>query len=190
MNDMNDSPTDDTVEQAKREGLEKLRTMIDDIEIASLVTLEADGELRSRPMATQKLDENHELWFFTTDYSAKVDSVMLHPQVCVVYAEPSRNRYVSVSGKAELVRDRTRIQELWRPSLLAWFPRGVDDPDIALIRIEMVSAQYWDSPASKLVQLFGALRAIATGQGAAAGQGGGEGEKVAVRARIGSDTAT
>lgn len=185
---MKDKDADMTPEQAKREGLEKLKALIDDIEIASLVTVEGDGELRSRPMATQKLDENHELWFFTTDYSAKVGSVMLNPQVCVVYAEPSRNRYVSVSGKAELVRDSGKIRELWHPSLLAWFPRGVDDPDIALIRIEMVSAQYWDSPGSKLVQLFGVLKAIATGQGVAGSVD--SGEKLAVRERIGSDTAT
>lgn len=178
MNDLQDP---------RREGLRKLRRLIDDIEIASLVTMNNDGEMMARPMATQKLDDNHELWFYTTDYSAKVDDVMLHPHVCVVYAEPSKNRYVSISGRAELVREREKIRALWRPALAAWFPGGVDDPDIALIRVEVIDAQYWEASSSKLVQLFGVLKAMATGDRSVAA---GENEKLEVRPRIGSDTAT
>jgi general stress protein 26 len=171
-----------------QEALAKLRSLIENIEICSLVTLTAEGELRARPMATQELDDNQELWFYTTDYSPKVDNVRLHPEVCVVYADPPHNRYVSVSGKAELVRDKAKIKELWKPQLIAWFPKGTDDPDIALIRVRVVGAQYWDSPNSKLVHLFGMLKALATGQSAAGSIG--ESEKVSVRQRIGSDTAT
>jgi len=172
--------------KSKSERMNKLRELIDDMKIASLVTMDADGVMRARPMATQQLDENSELWFFTNDYSAKVDNVLVHPQVCVSYADPGKNSYVSVSGPAELIRDKDKIRELWKPALKAWFPKGVEDPDIALLRVDAVSAQYWDSADSKLVQLFGVLKALATGQPAE----GGENEKVDVRQRIGSDTAT
>jgi general stress protein 26 len=174
--------------QTKREGMDKLRQLIHEIRIATLVTMDVDGELRGRPMATQDLDENSELWFFTNDYSAKVDNVMVHPQVCVSYADPAASSYVSISGKAELVRDRDTIRSKWKPLLKAWFPLGEDDPDLALLRVEVMSAQYWESSSSKLVQLFGMVKAIATGQSAAETLG--EGEKLTVRERIGSDTAT
>ncbi|MGH8518412.1 MAG: pyridoxamine 5'-phosphate oxidase family protein [Panacagrimonas sp.] len=172
----------------RHERMAKLREMIEHIETAQLVTMDADGVMRSRPMATQQLDEEAELWFFTNDYSAKVDNVLVHPEVCVTYADPEKNSYVSVSGKAELVRDSAKIHELWKPMLKAWFPHGVDDPDLALLRVDIVSAQYWDSANSKLVQLFGLIKAMATGQSAA--ETIGENEKVTVRQRIGSDTAT
>lgn len=172
--------------KSKAERMDKLREMIKDMSIASLVTMDSDGALRARPMATRELDENSELWFFTNDYAAKVDNVLANPQVCLSYADPGKNSYVSVSGTAELVRDKAKIQELWNPTLKAWFPKGVDDPDIALLRVDAVSAQYWDSASSKLVQLFGMLKAMATGERAE----GGENEKVDVRQRIGSDTAT
>ncbi len=173
---MNDSTATSRVDgkKSKTERMAKLRELIEDISIASLVTMDSDGVLRARPMATQQLDENSELWFFTNDYTAKVDSVLAHPQVCVSYADPGKNSYVSVSGTAELVRDKAKIKELWKPALKAWFPKGVDDPDIALLRVDAISAQYWDSSESKLVQLFGMLKAIATGEPAE----GGENEKV------------
>lgn len=174
--------------RSQEDSLAKLKGLIDDIKIASLVTMDSDGTLRSRPMATQVMDSAAELWFFTDDYSAIAENVVLHPQVCVSYAAPDKNRYVSVSGTAELVRDPDRIKQLWKPILKAWFPKGTDDPDLALLRVDIVSAQYWDAPGSKLVQLFGMAKALATGQSASKIIG--ESEKLTVRDRIGSDTAT
>lgn len=173
--------------RTREQSLAKLKELIADIEVACLVTLDSDDNLHSRPMATQALDADAELWFFTNDYTAKVDDLRLHPQVCASYAAPDQNRYVSVSGTAELVRDADKVRALWKPMLKAWFPQGVDDPDLALIRIDIVSAQYWDASSSKLVQLFSKVKAIATGESAA---DSGENEKLTVRDRIGSDTAT
>ena len=189
---MNDAPAPSRRNQngdaTREERMAKLRNLISHIKTAQLVTMDADGVMRSRPMATQQLDDQAELWFFTNDYSAMVDNVLIHPEVCVTYADPEKNSYVSVSGKAELVRDPDKIHELWKPILKAWFPKGVDDPDLALLRVDIVSAQYWDSTDSKLVQIFGLIKAMATGRSAADTVG--ENEKLTVRQRIGSDTAT
>lgn len=182
------APTRQNGDATPQERMAKLRELIAHIETAQLVTMDTDGVLRSRPMATQQLTDEGELWFFTNDYSAMVDNVLLHPEVCVTYADPASNSYVSVSGKAELVRDAQKIRQLWRPVLKTWFPQGVDDPDLALLRVDVVSAQYWDSTSSKLVQLFGLIKAMATGQSTADTVG--ENQKVTVRQRIGSDTAT
>jgi general stress protein 26 len=71
---------------------------------------------------------------------------------------------VSVSGTAELVRDRSRIEELWKPELKAWFPKGTDEPDLALLKITVSRAEYWDSPSNPVVQLVGFATALATGR--------------------------
>jgi general stress protein 26 len=115
------SPGRQNGDATRQERMAKLRELIEHIETAQLVTMDTDGVLRSRPMATQQLGEDGELWFFTNDYTAKVDHVLVHPEVCVTYADPAKNSYVSVSGKAELVRDPAKIRELWRPMLKAWF---------------------------------------------------------------------
>lgn len=179
---MSEDPT------SQEQSLSRLKALIDDIRIASLVTLDSDGALRSRPMATLPMTAEPELWFFTNDYSAKVDNVLLHPQVCVSYAAPEQNRYVSISGTAELIRDADKMKQLWKPALKAWFPQGVEDPDLALLCVDIVSAQCWDGPSSKLVQIFGLLKAMATGESASRTIG--QSEKLTVRDRIGSDTAT
>lgn len=172
---------------SQEKSLAKLKSLIDGIPIASLVTVEADGSLRSRPMATQEIDADAELWFFTRDFSGKVGDALLHPQVCVTYAAPEKQSYVSVSGTAEVVTDPAKLAELWKPSLKAWFPRGLEEPDLALLRIDIVTAEYWEGAGNRLVQTFRVLKALATGESAT--QSLSTNETLTVRERIGSDTA-
>ena len=80
------------------------------------------------------------------------------------YADTDGQRYVSVSGTAQLVRDRAKVEELWNPIFNAWFPDGLDDPDLALLKVTVEQAEYWDSPSSKVVQLYGFVKAVATGK--------------------------
>ena len=151
-------------EAREKSDVEKLRDLIKGISFAMLTTVDEDGSLRSRPMQTQETEFNGELWFFTSASSPKVDEVQRDQRVNVSYADPDDNRYVSLSGTATLVRDREKIKELWKPVLKAWFPDGLEDPDLALLRVKVEKAEYWDSPSSKMVQLAGFLKAIATGQ--------------------------
>ncbi|MGI9105247.1 MAG: pyridoxamine 5'-phosphate oxidase family protein [Pyrinomonadaceae bacterium] len=151
-------------ETGQSESIRKLGEMIADIEFAMLTTAEADGALRSRPMATQQVEFAGDLWFFTRASSPKVDEVEHEHHVNVSYAKPDAQRYVSVSGKARLVRDREKFEELWKPSLKAWFPEGLDDPDLALLKVTVEQAEYWDSSSSAVVHLVGFVKAIVTGQ--------------------------
>ena len=144
--------------------VQKLGAMIKDIKIAMLTTVDADGSLRSRPMATQSTDFDGDLWFFTRADSPKVDEVRRDEAVNLSYAAPAKQRYVSISGTARLVRDRAKAEELWNPLLKAWFPQGLDDPDLALLKVAVEKAEYWDSPSSTMVHLVGFVKALATGQ--------------------------
>ncbi len=121
-----------------------------------LTTLAEGGAFHSRPMATQQIDADHaELWFFVSIDSHTVVEIYHDREVGLSYASPENHRYISVSGRAFVVRDLAKANELWTPSAKVWFPQGVNDPHLALLRIEVDSAQYWDSPASKVVHLGG-----------------------------------
>jgi general stress protein 26 len=146
------------------ESVRKLGEMIEGIEYAMLTTVEEDGTLRSRPMATQQVTFDGDLWFFTHASDPKVDEVEREHNVCVAYASPEQQRYVSVSGKARLVRDREKARELWNPAYKAWFPKGLDDPDLALLKVTVEKAEYWDSSQSAFVHMAGFIKAIATGE--------------------------
>jgi general stress protein 26 len=147
--------------------LNKLASLIEGIGIAMLTSTEADGELRSRPMATQAMTPEGDLLFYTRRDAPKVEEAA-HGPVNVAYADAKGNTYVSVSGSAVLDTDRAEIRAHWKPELAAWFPGGVEDPQIALLRVHVERAEYWDAPHSPIVRVLEFLKA-ATGTPGAIG---------------------
>jgi general stress protein 26 len=147
--------------------VQKLGKLIKGIKVAMLTTLEADGSLHGRPMATQDAPFDGTLWFFTRADAPKAEEIRQRPQVNVSYAAHPDQHYVSVSGTAEVVRDREKMKQFWSPLLRAWFPKGLNDPEIALLRVK---AEYWDAPSGTFVLLAGFVKALATGQTYAPGE--------------------
>ena len=157
---------------------EKLREMIKDIDFCMLTTIDENNDLHSRPMSlNREVDETGHLWFFTSASSHKVSEVNRSPKCNVSFAAPDNNQYVSITGTAELVTDKRKIRELWKPILQAWFPKGIDDPDLALLRVDMEKAEYWDSASSKVSQVVSFVSALVTGESA----GWGENKKIDLR---------
>ncbi len=152
------------------EATKKLAELIKDIKIAMLTTIGSDQTLRSRPMATQQAPFDGELWFFARSDSAKAIEVAHDSHVNVSYAAHDDNRYVSISGRAQIVKNRDKAAELWNPIYRAWFPDGLDDLTLALIRVKVERAEYWDAPAGAMVNLVGFVNAIATGTTFAPGE--------------------
>ncbi len=85
-------------------------------------------------------------------------------QVNVSFSRPDRQNYVSLSGEATLSRDKTKMEELWNPALKAWFPKGLDEPDIALLQIQATKAEYWDAPNNVIAHAVGFLKTNVLGQ--------------------------
>lgn len=154
-----------TDSQNRDEQIKKLRELIKDIDIGMLTTVDEDGSLHSRPMSTNsEVEFDGDLWFFTYASSHKVTEVEQHQQVNVSFSDPHKQNYVSVSGKAQLVRDRTKLQQLWKPQLKAWFPKELDEPDIALLKVSVEKAEYWDAPSGFVAHTIGLVKAITTGE--------------------------
>ncbi|MEO8132148.1 MAG: pyridoxamine 5'-phosphate oxidase family protein [Bryobacteraceae bacterium] len=149
---------------SRQDAIKKLRELIKDLRVGMLTTVtEEDGTLRSRPMATQEAEFDGDLWFLTSIDSAKSHEIDKDHRVNVSYADAGANRFVSVSGTARVFRDEKKIKSLWSPLYKAWFPKGVSDPSIALLRVQVDDAEYWDGPSSTFVQIVGFVKALATG---------------------------
>jgi general stress protein 26 len=146
------------------ESRQKVWDMIKDIRIASMVTLDHTMTMRSRPMNAQKVADDGSLWFFTHSKSAKVDHIEHVPDILLVYADPEHQNYVSLYGRGDIVRDRATVKRLWNEMVRLWFPQGPEDPDLVLIRVNVTSAEYWDSPSATMVIAFGYLIARLTGE--------------------------
>jgi len=146
------------------EGRERVHALISDIGVAQLVTIDRSGRMRSRPMVAQHTGEQDELWFFTSAGSGKTDEIDFNHEVMLAYSHPSKQHYVSIRGRAEMVNDREKIRQLWSEPMRTWFPKGADDPDLSLIKVQIEDADYWDSPSSTLVYVYGYAKALLTGQ--------------------------
>ncbi len=141
------------VQKQSNAELQKLAELIAEIRFAMLTTAEPDGTLRSRPLSTLQMDAQGQLWFFTGQSSPKAGELEQHHQVNLSYARPDKQDYVSVSGTAELIHDRDKMRELWTPWIKPWFPDGLDDPDLVLLKVTVEQAEYWDAPGNT-IKLF------------------------------------
>jgi len=161
-----------TETRTDHEARAKVWDMIKDIRISLMVTHDYEGQLRSRPMAAQQEDFDGELWFFTSEQSGKIEELEANPQVLLGYADTSSQNYVSITGTAEIVRDQAKVKQLWTEMLRTWFPKGHDDPDIALIKVKAEHAEYWDSASSMMVHAYGYVKARLTGEAPDPGEHG------------------
>ena len=147
-----------------KEAIKKLTEMVEEVKVCMLATIQEDYALHSRPMQTIQVDEDGSIWFFTNEYSSKVDDVSKDNTVYLMYAHPGQNSYVHVKGKCEIITDIEKMKELWSPVVKAWFPKGLEDPALALLKIDANEASYWDGSSNKFVVLFNIVKAIAKGE--------------------------
>jgi general stress protein 26 len=149
--------------------LAELSRLIDGIPVAMVTTRADDQRLGSRPMLLERLEPDGSLTFLTHLSSDKVREISRDPRVNVAFVGDKGDRYVSVSGVATVTHDPARMKALWKPTYRAWFPAGPDDVDGAIfsVRIEVIDS--WDVPTSRLVRVWCAVKALATGQVVEAG---------------------
>ena len=142
---------------------EQLAELLEDIDIAMLTTVGPDGYLVSRPLSTQAASfDGERLWFFTEADSPKVAEIKRKRKVNLGYASKDANTYVSVAGDARLNRDRAKIEALWNDALKAFFPKGVNDPNLVLLEVEVRSAEYWIGPRTGIGKLLAFVAARVT----------------------------
>ena len=127
---------------------------------------QSGGHLHSRPMTTQNrsVDRDNSLWFFMSRSSEPAMDIATNAEVNISYADVGADSYVSVSGRAAVVDDLRKKEQLWSKMAEAWFPGGAGDPDLALVQVRISHAAYWDVKESKLVQLFKMAQAAVTGK--------------------------
>ena len=154
----------------REKALAELARLIEGISVAMLTTRTGDGMLGSRPMHLEKLEPDGTLTFLTHLSSDKVHEIARDPKVNVAFVSSKGDHYVSVAGTATATHDPARMRALWKPTYRAWFPGGPDDPDGAILTVRIERIESWDVPTSRLVRVWSAVKALATGQVVEAGE--------------------
>ncbi|WP_421578215.1 pyridoxamine 5'-phosphate oxidase family protein [Shinella sp. M31] len=124
-----------------------------------MLTTQSGDELRARPMSADADREAHAFYFLTDAASHKDEEIASHPAVCLAFANPKGQKYLSVSGTAEMQNDRKKIKELFAIPAKAWWD-SPDDPSIRLLKVTPSSAEYWDSPGTVVSYIKMAAAAV------------------------------
>lgn len=138
--------------------------LIKEIKFAMLTTRDVNtGALYSRPMTLQEIEFDGELWFFASKSSELAQQIEDSSDVNLAFSNVKNFSFISAQGIAQVMVDKEKAKELWNPMYRAWFSKGLEDPDLCLIKVSVESADYWESPDSKLVRLAGFAKAILSG---------------------------
>jgi general stress protein 26 len=146
-----------------QEAIRKFKDLVADVNICMFTTLDADLHMSSRPMFTSAVDDDGNVWFFTNEFSEKISELSKDNIVHLIYAHPGKNIYVDVEGSCSLVIDRKKMDELWDPALKQWFPDGLEDTKMCLVKVSTEKAHFWNNSTSKMGLFFQMIASIAKG---------------------------
>lgn len=162
---MNNPFKEKTVREIEKNDVTHFAKIIKDIKFAMLTTREVGGNtLVSRPMTLQQIEFDGDLWFFASWSSELVNQIENNPYVNLAFSNPKDFSFLSAQGVAEVTTDEEKAKQLWNPLYKAWFPEGLEDPSLCLLKVKIENADYWQSPDSAIVRLVEFAKAILTGQ--------------------------
>ena len=142
------------------EPIDRVWELMESVRLCMLSTW--DGRrLHSRPMGAFLRRDEGAIYFFTDERAHKDDEIRRFPQVCLAFADPDSQNYVSVSGTAHISADRRKIDEFWNLGAKVWWG-SPDNPNLRLLTVRPASAEYWDAPGT-VVGAFKVAFALATG---------------------------
>jgi general stress protein 26 len=142
--------------------LEKLASLLKDFRFAMLTSRSEDGKLTAHPLTVQESEFDGDLWFIIGRDASAVKHIARDPHVGVSFS--SNDSWLSLAGTASVVDDGTKLRELWNPAVEAWFPEGPEDPKVTLLKVDTVSAEYWDSPGGKVATIVAFVKHKITGE--------------------------
>jgi general stress protein 26 len=156
-----------------REAIDKLKGMVDEIDIGMLCTNTAEnGNLHAVPMSRQEVDDDGNVWFLFSSQSETYQNLQKSNQISVLYSDISNYNFLSINGVAEVSTDKARIEKYWNKMVEGWFEKGKEDPAIRILKVIPSEAHYWDTKSNKLVTFFKVAVSAVSGQKLDVGRSG------------------
>lgn len=154
----------ETKDLSRSEGIKKIKELAEATVTCMFCTNLSQVPIDTRPMGTQEVDEEGNIWFFSAIDSLKNQQIQNDRRVQLMYSCPEKSHFMSVYGHAKVIKDRERTEELWNIFVKAWFEEGKDDPNLSLIKVTPEDAHYWDTKHGKIVSMVKIAIAAVTGK--------------------------
>jgi general stress protein 26 len=154
----------DTNNLASREAIDKMKQIAERIKTCMFCTNIDSQPFDTRPMATLRIDEQGNFWFFSASDSHKNEEINHVEHVHLIYADPAASEFMNVCGTATISKDKQKIDELWNDLDKAWFKEGKDDPRLTVICVKPHKAYYWDTKYGKMMTFLAIAAASVSGK--------------------------
>lgn len=152
---------------SNQEAVDKLKNLAESADICLFTTALTVLPLSTRPMSVSQVDEAGNLWFLSNKSSDKNLHIQSDKRVQLFFSNKSKSEFLSVYGDAVLFdNNRQKAEELWSPIAKAWFPGGLDDPELSVICVAPKEAYYWDTKHNKAITFFNVLAKAVSGENA------------------------
>ena len=156
-----------------KEAIDKLKTLVDDIIICLFCTdLKTDDGSTCRPMSAIEVCDQGNIWFFSEKDSDKNKAITSDKNVQLFFSHPGKGSYLVVNGEAQIILDKTKVEELWTPVAKIWFKEGKDDPNISIIKVTPTTAYYWDTEGNRMTNFIKMAASVVTGKNFVDGEEG------------------
>lgn len=136
-----------------KQATSSIAALMRDIDLCMLTTHAGDA-LHTRPMSNNgEVEFDGDLWFFSDRDSRKVQEIGKDARVLVSFAEAEQGIWLALEGRASIVTDVAKKQELWLEELERWFENGPEDESVVLIKVNAERAEHWGSKGDGIVDL-------------------------------------
>lgn len=149
---------------SNQDAIKKMKDMAEEIQICMFCTYDAQRRMQTAPMSASQIDEDGTFWFLSTKESTRNIDIQGNSTTDLVFAQPSKSNYLSIRGSSEVLYDKQKIDELWKPMVKTWFTEGKDDPNISVIKFTPEEAYYWDTKHGKMVSFLKIAVGAVTGK--------------------------
>jgi len=141
------------LEEAKKLGLELIETA----KAVYLSTVDSKGYPITRAMVNVRNKEQYPeftdffdkqenkfvIFFSTNTSSTKIDHIKKNPKVSVYFCDPEDFKGIMFSGEVEMIEDMDIKREFFLESSIRYYPKGVEDPDYTILRLNPKAANLY-----------------------------------------------
>lgn len=156
----------------KDDAVAKLKELVSSAGICMFTTALKDLPLSARPMSTEEVDEEGNIWFLSRASSRKNAQISKDNEVQLFYSNKDNAEFLSIYGKASIIKDKEKAKQLLTPIAKNWFDEGVDDPELTILKVTPYEAYYWDTEHGKMIAMLRMLQGAFSGKQADDGVSG------------------
>jgi general stress protein 26 len=134
-----------------KEAIQKLKHLVDNIDICLFCTAIQNGDLHAAPMSRQEVDDEGNIFFLANAESETCKNIEKDKNVALHFSKVSEYEFLAVSGSAKSYHDQALIDKYWNKFMEGWFEKGKEDPSIRIIEVKPNNARFWETKDGKMI---------------------------------------